>query len=71
MAGSYIDGEDLIVVFDKKPETKKPETWREFIKKIEPFPQRQDSVQEQLRDLYFVANRLGFYDAADFIKAYI
>lgn len=31
-------------------------------------PQRQDSLQEQLRDLQVVANRLGMYDAADWIS---
>lgn len=29
--------------------------------------QRQDSVTDQLRDLYAFANKLGMYDAADFI----
>lgn len=32
------------------------------------WPQRQDSVTEQLADLLRVANRLGFYDAADAIR---
>ena len=31
------------------------------------LPQRQDSLQEQLADLRFIANRLGMYDAADAI----
>lgn len=30
-------------------------------------PQRQDSLNDQLRDLQAVANRLGMYDAADFL----
>lgn len=30
--------------------------------------QRQDSLQDQLHDLQAVANRLGMYDAADFIR---
>lgn len=29
------------------------------------WPQRQDSVSDQLADLVTIANRLGFYDAAD------
>lgn len=31
------------------------------------WPQRQDSVADQLADLRLIANRLGFYDAADVI----
>lgn len=31
-------------------------------------PQRQDDVSSQLRDLVEVANRLGMYDAADWLK---
>lgn len=31
-------------------------------------PQRQDSLMDQLRDLEAVANRLGMYDAADFLR---
>lgn len=33
-----------------------------------PNPQRQDGLQDQLRDLIAVANRLGMYDAADYIR---
>ena len=32
------------------------------------WKQRQDSVSEQLADLRLIANRLGFYDAADAIN---
>jgi hypothetical protein len=32
------------------------------------LPQRQDSVVEQMFDLYKVANKLGYYDAADYIR---
>jgi hypothetical protein len=32
------------------------------------LPQRQDSLLDQLRDLQAVANRLGMYDAADFLS---
>jgi len=38
---------------------------------IQDFPtyqQRQDSVSAQLADLRVIANRIGFYDAADAIK---
>lgn len=30
--------------------------------------QRQDALMDQLRDLVFVANRLGMYDAADWMS---
>lgn len=43
-------------------------SWQEEIKKVNECPQRQDSTTEQMIDLYSVANKLGFYDAADFIK---
>ena len=32
------------------------------------WPQRQDSLKDQLADLAKIANRLGFYDAADFLE---
>jgi len=32
-------------------------------------PQRQDSLQDQLRDLQAVADRLGMYDAADHLRS--
>lgn len=35
---------------------------------ISQMPQRQDSLEDQLRDLIAVANRLGMYDAADWVK---
>lgn len=43
-------------------------SWREEIKKLESCPQRQDSTTEQMMDLHSVANKLGFYDAADYIN---
>jgi len=39
----------------------------EIIDKIQQQPQRQDSLASQLADLRIAANRLGLYDAADFI----
>ena len=39
----------------------------EIIDKIPQQPQRQDSLASQLADLRVAANRLGLYDAADFI----
>ncbi len=46
-------------------------TWRDLIDKSPSFPPRQDSLNDQLIDLIFVANRLGFQDAADFIKMHV
>ena len=42
--------------------------WKEAIDAMEKMPQRQDSLNDQLRDLVHVANKLGFYDAADHLK---
>ena len=68
MAGSYLDAEDLHIA---NVEENKKQTWRDLYATMPQFPQRQDSTQEQLQDLYKVANKLGFYDAADFLKSYI
>lgn len=46
----------------------KPQTWREVFKAIPQCPQRQDATDDQLADLRMVANRLGFYDAADYLR---
>jgi hypothetical protein len=43
-------------------------TWKEEIKKIEKCNQRQDSIKDQMIDLIEVANKLGFYDASDYIR---
>lgn len=43
----------------------------EQFKQIPQWPQRQDSTLDQLIDLHSVANRLGYYDAADFLKQFI
>lgn len=37
-------------------------------KDIPKRPQRQDSTEEQLRDLSYVADKLGMYDASDSIR---
>lgn len=39
--------------------------------KIPQQAQRQDALNDQLRDLRVVANRLGMYDAADFLRGVI
>lgn len=44
---------------------------QELLKQIPDRPQRQDSVMDQLKDLAFVADRLGMYDAADFIRRHL
>ncbi len=55
----------------------KHETWCEYrrrreapaaFQEIPQLPQRQDSTSDQLEDLVKVAERLGMYDAADYIR---
>lgn len=36
--------------------------------KMERLPQRQDGLNDQLRDLRVIANHFGLYDAADFLR---
>jgi len=47
------------------------QTLQEHYEMIPRLPQRQDSQQDQLRDLIQVANRLGMYDAADLLKLHV
>lgn len=44
--------------------------WKTELEKIdsENCPQRQDSLSNQMYDLYHIANKFGFYDAADYIR---
>lgn len=51
-----------------QPEPTIIEPWRIEYMKMNNCPQRQDALNDQLRDLVRVANKLGFYDAADYIK---
>ena len=44
--------------------------WRLQVETIRQCPQSQGSVTDQLKNLIRVANKLGFYDAADFLKEY-
>lgn len=45
-------------------------TWLEVLGSIPGnMPQRQDGTTDQLIDLILFANRLGFYDAADYLKS--
>ena len=41
----------------------------DLLRKVPTLPQRQDSLSEQLEDLFYIANKLGMYDAADWILA--
>lgn len=40
----------------------------ETLKAVPKGPQTQAALNDQLYDLVFVAQRLGLYDAADFLK---
>lgn len=42
--------------------------WREELGKVKFCEQRQDDLDKQLKDLVLIANRFGFYDAADFLQ---
>jgi hypothetical protein len=44
---------------------------RETLEQLPRLSQRQDSTEEQLKDLRWVANRLGMYDAGDAIKGLV
>lgn len=45
-----------------------PGNLKEVLATLPQFPQRQDGTSDQLADLVQVANRLGMYDAADYLK---
>lgn len=55
-----------ITEFEKIHETES--NWKQELAKINNCQQRQDSTNDQLRDLALFANKLGFYDAADYLK---
>jgi hypothetical protein len=42
--------------------------WETELRKIEQCNQRQDSLKSQMVDLIEIANKFGFYDAADYIE---
>ena len=50
---------------------KKIKSVLEVIAEIPQQPQVQYSLEEQLRELKFVANKLGLYDAADYLREVI
>lgn len=43
-------------------------TWKEELEKVIQCPQRQDSLEDQIKDLIYIANKFGFYDASDYLK---
>jgi len=45
--------------------------WKEELQKVKYCPQRQDSTDNQLRDLIQIANKFGFYDASDYLSLII
>jgi hypothetical protein len=49
-------------------DTRKKREWEINLSLVPQCGQRQDSVAEQLRDLVTIANRFGFYDAADAVQ---
>lgn len=44
------------------------DTRKAVLSNVDPMGQRQDSTQAQLLDLIAVAEKLGMYDASDFLK---
>lgn len=50
---------------------KKLKPWHIAVGMIPQCEQRQDALNDQLRDLILVANKLGCYDAADYLKRVI
>jgi len=42
--------------------------WKKELNKVKQCPQRQDAIVDQMIDLHYIANKFGFYDAADYIK---
>lgn len=42
--------------------------WKKELEKVQQCPQRQDGLRDQLNDLRIIANKFGFYDAADYLR---
>lgn len=53
------------------PGEPRSEYYQRILRDIPQLPQRQDATNDQLRDLRAFANRLGMYDAADFIRTVV
>ena len=60
--------EDSARTNHRKTQTIQKSDWRTELGRIKFCEQRQDALNDQLHDLIIIANRFGFYDAADFIK---
>lgn len=45
--------------------------WKEELNKVNQCLQRQDSLTDQLKDLWTIANKFGLYDAADCVRELI
>lgn len=43
--------------------------WLRQLENVKQCDQRQDSMSNQLKDLILIADRFGFYDASDYLKA--
>lgn len=43
--------------------------WLKQLENVKQCDQRKDSTIDQLKDLILVADRFGFYDASDYLKA--
>ena len=56
-----------ILIYKSYPKRPNMKLAQEDFRKIPQLDQRQDSLTDQLNDLIAVADRLGMYDAADFI----
>ena len=73
--GNFIDESEWINQYEKDVESLSvpvcafsESSWKDELKKVNNCSQRQDSLKDQLSDLRIIANRFGFYDAADFLK---
>lgn len=58
----------LVAIFTAKNGNTAVSTLQTEKAKLQQLPQRQDGNIDQLRDLRPIANRLGMYDAADYIR---
>ena len=72
----HLTGREIQTVYEKYEQAKEMvgslsdelPMWKRELVKVSKCPQRQDGVVDQLSDLVGIANKFGFYDAADFIK---
>lgn len=59
-------GERVFTAAPREPGT--PKSIRDALARIDRLPQRQDGLNDQLRDLKVIADHFGLYDAADFLR---